>query len=82
MFEFQCIIMLSFYRVRCISNQNLSHIYLCRFTFTNKNNITVRIISYGATITDILMPDKNGAILDISLGFDTAAGKHVFYSLK
>lgn len=44
-----------------------------RFTFTNNNNITVRIISYGATITDILMPDKNGAILDISLGFDTAA---------
>lgn len=44
-----------------------------RFTLTNKNNITVRIISYGATITDILMPDKNGVILDISLGFDTAA---------
>lgn len=44
-----------------------------RFTFINNNNITVRIISYGATITDILMPDKNGAILDISLGFDTAA---------
>uniref|UniRef100_K1QCH4 Galactose mutarotase n=1 Tax=Magallana gigas TaxID=29159 RepID=K1QCH4_MAGGI len=44
-----------------------------RFTFTNNNNITVRIISYGATITDILMPDKNGAILDISLGFNTAA---------
>lgn len=44
-----------------------------RFTFTNKNNITVRLISYGATITDILMPDKTGAVLDISLGFDTAA---------
>ncbi|XP_056008946.1 galactose mutarotase-like isoform X2 [Ostrea edulis] len=44
-----------------------------RFTFTNKNNVTVRIISYGATITDILMPDKNGKIVDISLGFDTAA---------
>ncbi|XP_061197788.1 galactose mutarotase-like [Saccostrea echinata] len=44
-----------------------------RFTFTNKNNVTVRIISYGATITDILMPDKNGKIVDISLGFDTAS---------
>nr|XP_022340663.1 aldose 1-epimerase-like isoform X2 [Crassostrea virginica] len=44
-----------------------------RFSFTNKNNITVRIISYGATITDILMPDKNGTLVDISLGFDTAA---------
>ncbi|XP_048751795.1 galactose mutarotase-like [Ostrea edulis] len=43
-----------------------------RFTFTNKNNVTVRIISYGATITDILVPDQNGRIDDICLGFDTA----------
>lgn len=42
-----------------------------RFSFTNKNNVTVRVINYGATITDILLPDKNGTVEDISLGFDS-----------
>ncbi|XP_062606829.1 galactose mutarotase-like [Saccostrea cucullata] len=43
-----------------------------RFSFTNRNNVTIRVINFGATITDILLPDKNGKIEDISLGFDTA----------
>jgi aldose 1-epimerase len=37
--------------------------------------VTVRVINFGATITDILVPDKNGKIADISLGFDTVQGK-------
>ena len=47
---------------------------LCRFTFTNDNNVTVRVINFGATVTDILLPDKNGKIDDVSLGFDSVKG--------
>lgn len=48
--------------------------YIYRFSFTNKNNVTVRVINYGASITDILLPDKNGSVEDISLGFDSVQG--------
>lgn len=45
-----------------------------RFTFKIKNNVTVRIINYGGIITDILVPDKNGKVVDINLGFDDIKG--------
>lgn len=45
-----------------------------RFTFSNKNNVTVRVINYGCIITDILVPDKDGNVADISLGYDNFAG--------
>lgn len=45
-----------------------------RFTFKNKNNVTVRIINYGGIIADILVPDKNGKVVDINLGFDDIKG--------
>ncbi|MBN2546728.1 MAG: galactose mutarotase [Spirochaetes bacterium] len=49
------------------SNDSLD-VYL--FTFTN-NIITVKLINYGGIITSILVPDKNGKIDDIVLGFKT-----------
>lgn len=48
--------------------------FIWRFTFKNKNNVTVRIINYGGIITDILVPDKNGKVVDINLGFDDIKG--------
>lgn len=36
--------------------------------------MTVRIINYGGIITDILLPDKNGKVVDINLGFDDIKG--------
>ncbi|XP_069118426.1 galactose mutarotase-like [Argopecten irradians] len=45
-----------------------------RYTFTNKNKITIRVLDYGCIITDILVPDKNGEVKDISLGFDDMEG--------
>lgn len=58
----------------------LIHFY--RFSFTNRNNVTVRVINYGATITDILLPDKNGTVEDITLGFDSVSGSwNVGFSL-
>jgi aldose 1-epimerase len=41
-----------------------------RFTLVNKNGMTVKCIEYGAIITEILVPDKNGKFADVALGFD------------
>lgn len=49
-------------------------VFLYRYTLTNQNNITVRIINFGATITDILIPDRQGKIEDVNLGFDDIQG--------
>jgi aldose 1-epimerase len=44
------------------------------FTMKNKNGITIRITNYGGIITSILVPDKNGKIGDIVLGYDSLKG--------
>ncbi|KAJ4439271.1 hypothetical protein ANN_07391 [Periplaneta americana] len=45
-----------------------------RFTLTNKNNVQVQVISYGATITSVKCPDSKGRIHDVVLGFDDLEG--------
>lgn len=45
-----------------------------RFTIENKNNVKVQIINLGGIITNIYIPDKNGRVDDITLGYDTLAG--------
>lgn len=42
-----------------------------RFTWTNGNGMTVQVITYGATITSLSSPDKNGKIQDLVTGFNT-----------
>jgi aldose 1-epimerase len=44
------------------------------YTLTNRNGVEIRAMTYGAIITSIRVPDRNGAIGDIVLGFDTLAG--------
>lgn len=44
------------------------------FTMSNKNGVQVSVINYGATITRIVTPDKNGVFEDIVLGFDSLEG--------
>lgn len=41
-----------------------------RFTLTGPGGITARLISYGATLTELLLPDRNGNLADVVLGFD------------
>lgn len=41
------------------------------YTLTNKNNMTVKLTDLGAAIIDIVVPDKNGAMVDVNLGYDT-----------
>jgi aldose 1-epimerase len=44
------------------------------FTLTNKSGMIVKLSSRGATITQVHVPDKNGKLADVVLGFDNAAG--------
>lgn len=40
------------------------------YTITNKNGASVDLSSYGATITSIKVPDKNGKLKDVTQGYD------------
>lgn len=41
-----------------------------RFTLTNRHGLVARIITYGATLTEVHVPDRNGKLADVTLGFD------------
>jgi len=45
-----------------------------KFTWRNENGVSVQMISYGATITSIRVPDKYGNEEDIVMGFDDMKG--------
>lgn len=53
----------------CIGNRSIE-----KYTLKNKVGQEVDIITYGATITSIRIPDKYGNIADIVLGFDSIEG--------
>lgn len=40
------------------------------YTITNKNGASVDLSTYGATITSIKVPDKNGKLKDVTQGYD------------
>ena len=42
-----------------------------RFTVTNANGVEMKAISYGGIITALRVPDRNGKLDDIVLGFDS-----------
>jgi len=44
------------------------------YTLTNQQGVQVKITNYGATVTSIITPDKNGQSGDVVLGFDNVAG--------
>jgi len=45
-----------------------------QYTLTNKAGMVAQIIDYGATVTSLLVPDRNGKIEDIVLGYDSLQG--------
>lgn len=47
------------------------------YTITNKNGMSVSAIDYGANIVNLIVPDKNGKMDDIALGFEDVAGYEV-----
>lgn len=44
------------------------------FTLKNKNGMVVKITNYGATITSIIVPDRDGNMADVTLGYDSVEG--------
>ncbi|MBM80767.1 MAG: galactose-1-epimerase [Planctomycetaceae bacterium] len=44
------------------------------YTIKNKNGITAKFISLGATLQSLMVPDKDGKMADIVLGWDDVAG--------
>lgn len=43
------------------------------YTLTNANGLKARIMTYGATLTEMHVPDKSGRLGDVVLGFDSLA---------
>lgn len=41
-----------------------------KYTITNKNGVSASIVTYGATLVSVSVPDKNGKFADIIVGFD------------
>jgi len=44
------------------------------YTLTNKNGLVAKITNYGATLTELHVPDRAGTMADVVLGFDSLDG--------
>ena len=44
------------------------------YVLTNKNGMTAKIMTYGATLTELHVPDRDGKFADVVLGFDNLEG--------
>ena len=44
------------------------------YTMTNKNGMAVKVLDMGATLVSILVPDRDGKLVDTLLGYDTLEG--------
>jgi len=55
-----------------------------RYTLTNGKGASVQVITLGGTITSIKVPDRTGAIGEVTLGFDSLEGylkPHPFFGV-
>ena len=44
------------------------------FTLRNKNGVEVEVLNYGGYVRVFRVPDKNGVVRDIVLGYDSLKG--------
>lgn len=44
------------------------------YTLTNRVGVTAQIINYGATVRSLRVPDRNGKMDDVVLGYDSVQG--------
>jgi aldose 1-epimerase len=52
------------------------------YTLTNRSGIEARVMTYGATLASMRLPDRKGAFADVNLGFDDLEGylgKHPYF---
>lgn len=45
-----------------------------QYTLTNSTRAVAKVITYGATLTELWVPDKGGKLANVVLGFDHLAG--------
>jgi aldose 1-epimerase len=45
-----------------------------RYTLRNAHGLALQVITYGATITALELPDRDGALADVVLGYDDLEG--------
>ena len=45
-----------------------------KYTLRNGRQMEVSILSYGGIVQSILVPDRNGKLADVVLGFDNLEG--------
>ena len=50
-------------------NQNID-----LYTLKNSNGMSVKITNYGATVTEISVPNSKGEVENVACGFDTLNG--------
>lgn len=55
-----------------VTSQDFDSIML--YTLKNSNGVTVKVTNYGAIITSIVVPDRDGEMGDIALGYDSVEG--------
>jgi len=44
------------------------------YTLTNRSGLEARIMTYGAILVSLKLPDRTGVLADVNLGFDSLAG--------
>ena len=44
------------------------------YTLTNKNGLVAKITNYGAIVTELHVPDRDGTLADVVLGFENLDG--------
>lgn len=54
------------------SNGNQS---VTKYTLTNVHGVRLQLITFGAAISNLFVPDKDGQLLDVVLGFDDLDGR-------
>lgn len=57
-----------------VCDENGQEEKVTRFTLTNCHSASVSIITYGATVMSIRVPDRHGIVDDVVLGFDGVEG--------
>ena len=44
------------------------------YTLVNHSGITMKVTNYGGIITSLMVPDRNGKVGDVVLGYDSLSG--------
>ena len=42
------------------------------YEITNENHMTIAVSDFGATLVKVLVPDRDGHLRDVVLGYDSA----------